>query len=153
MGSSHGVNRIIRLAYYNHPSYVPLLRRAYELWREAEYASGERLLFITGGVDTGPESGRIVQGALASCREHDLPHEILTAAELAKRHPGYRLPEHFVAVFQADAGFVASERAIVAPARLALAAGADRRPREPILGWEITGAGTVLVQTARGAYE
>jgi sarcosine oxidase len=153
MGSSHGVNRIIRLAYYNHPSYVPLLRRAYELWREAEYASGERLLFITGGVDTGPESGRIVQGALASCREHDLPHEILTAAELAKRHPGYRLPEHFVAVFQADAGFVASERAIVAHAQLALAAGADLRAREPILGWEITGAGTVLVQTKRGAYE
>ena len=64
MGSSHGVNRIIRLAYYNHPPYVPLLRRTYELWREAELASGERLMFITGGVDTGPEDGRIVQGAL-----------------------------------------------------------------------------------------
>src|SRR5437764_152094 len=30
MGSSHGITRIIRLAYYEHPSYVPLLRRAYE---------------------------------------------------------------------------------------------------------------------------
>ena len=28
MGSSHGVTRIIRLAYYEHPSYVPLLIRA-----------------------------------------------------------------------------------------------------------------------------
>jgi len=35
-GSSHGLTRIIRLAYWEHPSYVPLLRRAYALWREAE---------------------------------------------------------------------------------------------------------------------
>jgi sarcosine oxidase len=28
MGSSHGYTRIIRLAYYEHPSYVMLLRRA-----------------------------------------------------------------------------------------------------------------------------
>src|SRR5438552_4336630 len=35
-GSSHGLSRMIRLAYYEHPDYVPLLRRAYELWRELE---------------------------------------------------------------------------------------------------------------------
>ena len=29
-GSSHGESRIIRMAYFEHPSYVPLLRRAYE---------------------------------------------------------------------------------------------------------------------------
>ena len=36
MGSSHGLTRIIRLAYYEDPAYVPLLRRSYELWRELE---------------------------------------------------------------------------------------------------------------------
>lgn len=30
-GSSHNFTHIIRLAYFEHPSYVPLLRRAYEL--------------------------------------------------------------------------------------------------------------------------
>jgi sarcosine oxidase len=35
-GSSHGLSRIIRLAYWEHPDYVPLLRRAYELWRRLE---------------------------------------------------------------------------------------------------------------------
>src|SRR5213076_3099202 len=49
-GSSHGVNRIIRLAYAEDPRYVPLLRRAYELWRDLERVAGEPLLFITGGV-------------------------------------------------------------------------------------------------------
>ncbi len=153
MGSSHGVNRIIRLAYFEHPSYVPLLRRAYELWRELEHAWGDRLLFITGGVDAGPERGRIVQGALASCREHNLQHELLSAAELRARYPGFRMPAHFAAVVEPDAGFVASERAIVAHVQLALAAGADIRAREPISSWEITNAGTVRVTTARGAYE
>lgn len=78
---------------------------------------------------------------------------MLTAAELHRRCPGYRLPDDFVAVLQSDAGFVASERAIVAHTRLALAAGADIRAREGVLGWEITGAGTVAVRTSRGVYE
>jgi sarcosine oxidase len=153
MGSSHGQNRIIRLAYYEHTSYVPLLRRAYELWRDAEYASGERLLFVTGGVDAGPETGRIVAGSLASCREHGLAHEVLSARELARRFPGWQLPDEYVANVQPDAGFVASERAIVTHVQLALAAGADIRAREAITGWEITGSGTVRVTTGRGVYE
>jgi sarcosine oxidase len=153
MGSSHGVNRIIRLAYFEHPSYVPLLRRAYELWRELEYASGERLLFVTGGVDAGVEASRIVQGSLLSCRQHGLSHETLTATELAARYPGWRLPSDYAAIVQPDAGFVASERAIVAHAELAMAAGADIRAREAILGWEIAGSGAVVVRTERGAYE
>ena len=41
-GSSHGVTRIIRLALRG-PSYVPLLRRAYELWRELETEAGQLL--------------------------------------------------------------------------------------------------------------
>jgi len=48
MGSSHGHTRIIRLAYYEHPSYVLLLHRAYELWREIQAKVGEQLLYITG---------------------------------------------------------------------------------------------------------
>ena len=153
MGSSHGQNRIIRLAYFEHPSYVPLLRRAYELWRAAEHESGERLLFVTGGVDAGPESGRIVAGSLASCRMHGLPHEVVDAAELAERYPGWRIPPDQIAVIQPDAGFVASERAIVAHVGMALAAGADIRAREAILDWEVTGAGTIRVRSSRGTYE
>src|ERR671937_403207 len=59
MGSSHGYTSIIRLAYYEHSSYVPLLRRAYELWRELESGAGEQLLHVTGSLDLSEESGRI----------------------------------------------------------------------------------------------
>lgn len=153
MGSSHGINRIIRLAYFEHPLYVPLLHRAYELWRETERAFGERLLHITGGIDAGPEDGRVVAGSLRACREHGLPHELIDAKELARRHPAYRLPAGHVANWQADAGFVMSERAIVAHAAMAMAAGAEIRGREAITGWSPTVGGGVRVTTTRGAYE
>src|ERR1700761_8135388 len=57
LGSSHGLTRMIRLAYYEHPDYVPLLRRAYELWDETEQDAGRKLLQITGGLYLGPRDG------------------------------------------------------------------------------------------------
>ncbi|UFN51657.1 N-methyl-L-tryptophan oxidase (plasmid) [Roseomonas sp. OT10] len=154
MGSSHGITRIIRLPYYEDPAYVPLLRRAYALWREAEAATGERLLVLTGSVDAGPEDGELFQGALASARQHDLPHEVLTGAEVNARFPAYRLPAASRAVYQPEGGFIASERAIVAHCRAAQAAGAVLRAREQVLGWEAGPGGEgVTVTTDKGRYE
>lgn len=152
MGSSHGFNRIIRLAYFEHPSYVPLLRRAYELWRETETLSGEKLLYVTGGLDAGLEDGRVVRGSLAACKAHDLPHEVLTGKDIARRFPGYRVPAHYAAVYQPDAGFVASERAILTHAALAIAAGAEIHGREKVLALEPM-QGRVVVVTDRARYE
>ena len=150
-GSSHGTNRIIRLAYWEHPSYVPLLRRAYELWRELENRARERLLIVTGGIDAGPEDSPTVKGSLLSCDVHHLPHETLTAAELHGRFPGYRLASDMVAVYQPDGGFVMSERAIVAHVIAAQALGAEVRAREPVLDWEPERDG-VRVSTPQGTY-
>src|SRR5215212_6181369 len=58
-GSSHGYTRMIRLAYYEHGDYVPLLRRAYEKGREIEAGSGKRILRITGGIYAGPRDGEL----------------------------------------------------------------------------------------------
>lgn len=151
MGSSHGINRIIRLAYFEHPSYVPLLRRAYELWRETEQRYGEQLLFITGGIDAGRKEERVVSGSLEACRSHDLPHQVMDAAEAGRRFPGYRLPADFTVVYQPDGGFVASERAIMAHASLAIAHGAEIHGREKVLGIE-PGSGGVTVVTDKDRY-
>lgn len=152
MGSSHGVHRIIRMAYFEDPSYVPLLRRAYERWRELEQACGEPLLYITGGVDAGPEDGEVFAGSLQSCVEHDLAHEVLTSAELSGRFPGLRIPPASMAVYQPDGGFVLAERSIVAHVVGAMERGADVRAREPVLEWSSDGD-RVRVETARGSYE
>ena len=152
MGSSHGVNRIIRLAYYEHPSYVPLLKRSYELWRELERQVGEQLLFITGSLDAGPEASQIFQGSRASCEEHGLPYEVMSGAEVNQRFPGYRLPESHRAVLQPEGGYLLSERCIVAHVTAAQALGAEVHARERVLGWEPTSA-SIRVTTDHGTYE
>src|SRR5258708_36645018 len=83
--SSHGQTRIIREAYFEHPIYVPLVQRAYQLWRELEGAAGRRLLLPTGGLMIGRGGGVLVRGARRSAEQHALPHEILAAANV--RHP------------------------------------------------------------------
>jgi sarcosine oxidase len=151
-GSSHGLTRIIRLAYWEHPTYVSLLRRAYQLWRELEELSGERLLHITGSVDAGPAGGSVFEGALKSSELHGLPHEVLDGAELHRRFPGYRLPREMRCLYQPDGGFLLPERCNVAHAALAHTHGAEVHCREPVLQWGATG-GRVWVRTTRGRYE
>src|SRR5262245_44042462 len=145
MGSSHGEHRIIRLAYFEHPLYVPILRRAYEVWRELEQLTGEEILFVTGSMDIGPIGAPVIEGSLASCREHHLHHEVLPAAEVRRRFPGYTLPPDYVAVYQMDGGFVAAERAVTAAARLALDSGAVLRAHEPMLDVSPVAGGGVRV--------
>ena len=150
-GSSHGETRIIRLAYAEGAFYVPLLRRAYERWQRLEHDFGEQLLHITGGLDIGAADSALIHGSLASCREHDLSHELLTATETMARFPALQLPPHFVANFQAEGGFLRSERCIVAHVTRAQALGAEIRAREAVLSWEARGD-SVRVQTTKGEY-
>src|SRR5438093_9458991 len=84
-GSSHGLTRIIREAYFEHPLYVPLVQRAYDLWADLERTSGRSLLLQTGGVMVGPPEGTLVRGAIRSAVEHRLAHQILSSAELHRQ--------------------------------------------------------------------
>jgi len=152
MGSSHGHTRIIRLAYYEHPSYVLLLQRAYELWREIQAIVGEQLLHITGSIDAGPEDSWVFKGSWESCKLHDLPHEVLTGAELHRRHPGYHLPHDHLALLQPEGGFLTPERCIVSYVMAAQDLGAEFHAREQVLEWEPLEGG-VRVRTDRDTYE
>lgn len=151
LGSSHGTNRIIRLAYAEGPQYVPLLRRAYELWRELETGASEQLLFTTGSIDAGLPSGSRVRGSLKSAEEHAISYEYLEAENVNRRFPGYRLSPDMVAVYQPAGGFVLSERSIVAHVELAQELGAEIHAQEPVVKW-IDEDGGVRVITTRGEY-
>ena len=50
MGSSHVFSRMIRLDYCEHPDYVVLLRRSFELWDPLEQDAQQKLLYLTGGL-------------------------------------------------------------------------------------------------------
>ena len=135
LGSSHGESRIIRLAYHEHPSYVPLLHRAYALWSEIEQESGAHLLTITGGLMIGPPSSELVSGALASAKVHGLEHEVLSAAEVRRRYPAFNPTEDEVALFEPKSGFLRPERCIDTFVQLAQRHGAQVRYGEAVRGW------------------
>jgi sarcosine oxidase len=135
-GSSHGESRILRIAYFEDPAYVPLVRRALELWRDLERISGERLFLVTGGLDGGPEEGPLFSGSLASCREHGLDHEVLDGHSLARRFPVFRFPESHRFVLQPEAGILRPERCTETHARMAEALGAELRTATRVVGWE-----------------
>jgi sarcosine oxidase len=151
-GSSHGQTRIIRLGYFEHPSYVPLVRRAYQLWRELEAKSSQPLLHITGIIEIGPSDGIVVAGTLAASRMHGLSHAVLTAAETMRRFPAFRLPGDYVAVLQNDGGYLATEAAIRTHLALARDAGAEQRTKETVLTITSHGSG-VRITTDRGVIE
>lgn len=150
-GSSHGITRIIRRAYAEDPAYVPLLNRAYELWRDLEGSHDRQLLYETGSLDVGPPEGALVEGSRRSCEEHDLEYETLSGSELAERYPGYDLPDEYEAIFQPDGGFIVPEQCIVAHVNRAHEAGATIRARERVASWQSLGDG-VRVQTDHDEY-
>ncbi len=152
LGSSHGLTRIIRLAYYEDRSYVPLLRQAYALWAEVEGEFGERLFFQTGSIDMGPEEGEVFSGSLGSCLDNDLAHEVLDSKELRARFPGYRMPADTMAIFQPQGGLLVPERCISAHVALAKANGAEIHCGERVLGWDILADDRVAVRTDAGRY-
>jgi len=131
-GSSHGATRIIRLGYFEHPSYVPLVRESYRLWRELETRSAEPLLQVTGIVEIGPPDGQLIPGTLQSLRLHALPHDVLDAADVQRQWPAFSIPSHYVGVYQPDGGFLLAEAAIHAQIKLATQAGAEIRTGETV---------------------
>jgi sarcosine oxidase len=151
-GSSHGLSRIIREAYFEHPVYVPIVQRAYELWAELEKESGRQLLLPTGGLMIGSPDGVLVTGALRSAQQHKLPHQILSTAELRHRFPAFKPAPDMVAVWENRAGILFPEAAVQAHLELAAQRGAVLRFDDPVLHWE-TQNNSVRVSTATGAWE
>src|SRR5687768_10571021 len=151
-GSSHGRSRVIRLAYFEHPAYVPLLRRSYELWRSLESATGRELLQITGGLMIGSPDSEVVSGSLRSAREHGLDHELLTAADLQRRFPAFTPRQEIVALHESEAGSLFPEEGIRAHLDVAADNGAHLHFDERVDDWRVLPSGTIEVRTSRARY-
>jgi len=151
LGSSHGDSRIIRETYFEHPLYVPLVQRAHELWRELEQKSGTALMKITGGLMIGPPDGMVVAGTLRSVREHGLPHEVLTPAQVTERFPAFQPGDDVIAVLDPRAGYLDSEACTRAHIAAAVSAGAEVRFEEAVVDWSADGD-EVRVTTSGGTY-
>jgi sarcosine oxidase len=151
-GSSHGGSRVIRLSYFEHPDYVPLLRRAYDGFDRLAKDAGVVLRYETGLVMGGPTGNRVAAGMVRSAREHDLKVDAIDGAELMRRHPQFSVPKDWEIVCETRGGFVRPEATIKAALDGARAAGARVELNAPIDVWRADGDG-VLLRTARGTYE
>ena len=150
-GSSHGGSRIIRQSYFEDPAYVPLLLRAYELWERLAADTGLEVFRVTGGLFMGPPDCLTVAGSQHASQEWGLPHEMLDAAEIRRRHPTLTPYPGDVALYEAKAGFARPELTVRAHLTLAERAGAELHFGEPVTEWAETGGG-VIVTTERGTY-
>lgn len=151
LGSSHGRTRIIREAYFEHPSYVPLVRRAYEGWRELELAAERSIIRKTRGLMIGSPGSTVVAGAVASARAHDIPHAVLSAESVRRHFPMVEPGEDMIGVLEERAGVLFPEACIAACLELAGRHGAEIRLDEPVVAWEAR-AGSVRVRTSRGEH-
>jgi sarcosine oxidase len=151
-GSSHGESRIIRLSYFEHPSYVPLARRAMEKWRELEQLCRHNILTVTGVLEAGYPGCPIVEGSLEASRLHGLDHEVLSAAEINRRFPAFKVPPHWTGLYQPEGGFLRPELAIQQFVGLAERHGAEVRTGTRVLAIEPLGSG-VRVRTEAGEIE
>jgi sarcosine oxidase len=150
-GSSHGETRIIRQAYFEHPDYVPLLLRAYELWAELEELSGEQLFHQVGLLQVGPRDGAVVSGVLKSAEQHGLAVEELTARESERRFPGFVVPPELTGVFEPRAGYLLVENCVLAHLQAAKNHGAEHLSETTVTSWRSEGSG-VVATTDRGEF-
>ena len=152
LGSSHGHTRIIRQAYYEHPSYVPLVRRAYQGWYDLEQTLGTHLLTACPCLTIGRSDGELIAGVLRSAREHSLSIDTIDADELPARFPAFRpLAPGEVGIVEHTAGFLYVEAGVRAMADSARALGATLHDNERIESWHVEGDG-VRVVTEKGTY-
>jgi sarcosine oxidase len=147
-GSSHGRTRIIREAYFEHPLYVPLVRRSYELWDELARDAGRTRFHRTGRLLLGPPDGLLVAGARRSAVEHDVPHEVLTSEEVRRRWPAYDPPDDHAALHELRAGLLLPEACVETYLDLARRHGAVTRFGEVVRAWRADISGVVVTTDA-----
>ncbi len=150
-GSSHGETRVIRQAYFEHPDYVPLALRAYQLWHELEAEAGTRLLVTTGLLQAGPPDGEVIRGVLRAASEHGLELTALTTAQALGRFPAFRFDPTSAIVFEHVAGYLRVESCVQTHVAAALAAGGQWQAAQ-VVAWSESEQG-VEVKTTTGTLQ
>lgn len=145
LGASHGKSRMIRKAYFEDPAYVPLVLRAYDLWRQLEKEAGAELLQITGVLSVGPPGSEIISGTLRAADRHDLAVKAWSQPEVLKRYPTVRMLPDELAVFEPDGGVLRPEAAVRAHLKIAEVAGANLRFKTIMERWEGTDNGIEVI--------
>jgi sarcosine oxidase len=119
-----GDTRLFRMTYRGEQSYYPLLQLAERQWRRLEEESGQQILTQCGGLSIGETDGSYIPALLDSIKRTGAPHEILDRGEMQRRYPQHRLGPTEIGIHDPRAGFVRTDRAVLAAVDVARQHGA-----------------------------
>lgn len=120
-----GESRLFRNLELTAEGYIPIIRRADELWRELEADSGHQLRRPTGVLLIGEESSHQIEQARSTAQKWDLPNEVYGADELRKRFPQFSIRDSDIAIWDALGGVIAPELTIATTVEQATSKGAS----------------------------
>jgi len=144
-GSHHGQSRIIRKAYFEHPDYVPLLQRSYELWKELADETGQQLYTETGLLYAGNPDGFLMKGIHESARQHHIPISSNPASSIQSKFPTFNFPSTFEVILEPTAGFLSPENCIKSYVNRAQQFGAVIKSNTKVMSWKSIGNGIEVV--------
>ena len=139
-GSHSGDTRVFRIAYAEHPDYVPLALRAGDLWDQYAAIGNVKLLHRSGMLSIGPPEGDLITGILRSSAIHGLEAIPFTPAEIRRMFPAFAPDESHVGILEPKAGWIDSNAAIETAQRLARLQGATLLLDDPVLQWSRQGS-------------
>lgn len=151
LGSSHGETRLIRKAYFEHPSYVPLLYRSYELWAELEKISGKKLFHQTGLTIFGSKDSKVLQGIRKSSEMYSIPTEENNFQECKKLFPQFEIPEGFSGISEPTGGYLEVEKCVETYCHEAQKLGAELKFHTKVNSWKNENQ-TFTVETSNGSF-
>lgn len=151
-GGTHGETRAFRKAYYDNPSYIPLLKKAYLDWKNLDANTPMDLFIESGVLEIGPANGKMIVDAMQCSNDYQIPIELLSKDQIIRRYPGFHIPENMVGIFQPQAGFLQIDNCMNYFVNSATANGASITYNEKVLSWNVNERNLVQVKTDKAIY-
>ncbi len=134
LGSSHGHTRVIREAYHEGTSYVPIVKRAYELWNELDHEIEDKLILEYGGMYLG-DDGKYLSDAKKSAKKYDIPIKEFSSKEIKEKYNILNPPNNFKGLLENRSGAVFPEKAISNFLSKSINNGSSHNYNEKVIGW------------------
>ncbi len=158
-GSSHGETRITRQAIGEGREFVPLVLRSNQIWEELEAATGRNLMTRNGGLvlatrEVGGShhgSSSFLQDTIDAARAFGIPHQQLSADDIRRLYPQFRLPADEQGYFEPGAGFLRPEACVETQIGEARKLGASIFTSETVLKLKTEGE-AVKITTDKASY-
>lgn len=151
-GSHHGETRMIRHAYGEGSSYVPLVLRAQELWNELKRDTQVDIFHQTGVLNIAPKQSSFLNNIITSAEKYELPIEVYDAFQARKKWPQFTIPDQFKAVLEKNSGYLKSELAIDTYVKEAKRLGAHEQFNTQVISVDNDENGSVHVTTNEGIF-